>query len=441
MQFEWPAARNTEEFDMHRSISHSWIAIKLITLSLLAMLVLDQQCQSASLPRDAARTINIQDFSSKTYLQTMQSPGNGIFDKTDADDKTSVTIATADQIVAVIGTSGTPGMLDPSIATKVYGFFVNGEQGFHSLIAGIQSQALSPNDKLAIPDTFLKDPQHEKNFAVDTCTTVVLLASGSGTLVEINANDYFYNVGYKNPDVRSGRSFGSAPSRLILDPSDVHYLTEMDNYLKSATTGDIELFYQALSSFLTKSDGSQIGTLTSDAQVVATDLLAIYTAELDRHIMSNLDVNKHPWEIDVAEVTFLTSYGAASGMVMKNGSLQQGTAADYYAKSTSGSGSGIGETRNDFMKLAEKITTFEKDPQHHPDLVQKIIDLTPIQDPTILAAIDGDVFRRFLVFLNRTEFESQVTSSADALALAMNTLLLQIRADQADITTFIQNSP
>src|SRR5262249_17488983 len=161
-------------------------------------------------------------------------------------------------------------------------------------------------------------------------------------------------------------------------------------YLRSATTGDIELFYQALFSFLTKSDGSQIGTLTSDAQVVATDLLAIYTAELDRHIMSNLDVNKHPWEIDVAEVTLLTSYGAASGMVMKNGSLQQGTAAAYYAKSTSGSGSGIGETRNDFMKLAEKITMFEKDPQHNPDLINEIIHLTPIQDTKILTAIDDD---------------------------------------------------
>src|SRR5262249_24005778 len=153
----------------------------------------------------------------------------------------------------------------------------------------------------------------------------------------------------------------------------------------------------------------------------------------------NLDVNKHPWEIDVAEVTLLTSYGAASGMVMKNGSLVPGTAVDYYAKGTSGSG--IGETRADFMRLAKDITTFENDPQHHPDLVQKIVDLTPIQDPSILTAIDGDVFRRFLVFLNRPEFESNVTSRADALVLSMNALLLQIRADQADITTFVSNNP
>jgi len=424
---------------MHQSISHRWIAIKLMALSLVAILVLDQQCHSASLPRDAARTINISDFSGKTYLQTMQSPGNGIFDKTDADDKTPVTIATPDQIVAVL-----LGMLDQSVVQKLYGFFINGEQDFRTVIADIQFP-LSPDEtrkKLAshIQDSILKDPQ-KKNLALDTCTTLVLLASGSGTLVKINANDYFYNVGYKNPVVQSGRSFSTAPGRAILDPSDVYYLTEMDLYLRPAMTGNIGPFYQALFSFLTKSDASQISSLSSAAQIVATDLLAIYTAELDRHIMTNLDVHKHPWEIDVAEVTLLTSYGAASGKVMKQGQLQSGTAVDYFAKSTSGSGSGIGETRKDFMKLAEKITAFENGPQHHPDLVQKIIDLTPIQDPTILSAVDGDVFRRFLIFLNRPEFESQVTSSADALALAMNYLLLQIQADQADITTFITNNP
>ena len=425
---------------MRQSVSHRWIEIKLLALSLLAMLVLDQQCHSASLPRDAARTINISDFSGKTYLQAMQSSGNGIFDKTDADDKAPVTIATPDQIVTVLsGSPPTPPAMDQSVATKVYGFFVNGEQDFRTLIANIQGQPLSPNNKLTIPASILKDPQHEETFAVDTCTTFVLLASGSGTLVQINANDYLYNVGYKNPDVRTGRTFSSTPDRALLDPSDKYYLTEMDLYLRPATTADIGPFYQALFNFLTKSDASQIGGLSSAAQVVATDLLAIYTAELERHIMSNLDVNKHPWEIDVAEVTLLTSYGAASGMVMKNGSLVPGTAVDYYAKGTSGSG--IGETRADFMRLAKDITTFENDPQHHPDLVQKIIDLTPIQDPSILTAIDGDVFRRFLVFLNRPEFESNVTSSADALALSMNALVLQIRADQADITTFVSNNP
>jgi hypothetical protein len=428
---------------MHQSISHRWIAIKLMALSLLAMLVLDQQCHSASLPRDAARTINILDFSGKTYLQTMQSPWNGIFDKTDADDKTSVTIATPDQIVAVL-----LGMLDQSIVQKLFGFFKDGEQDFRYVIADVQSQPFSPHDVRAkLHDVIhtnidrLKNPSKEESIAVDTCSTLVLLASGSGTLVEINANDYFYNVGYENPVVQSGRSFSTAPGRAILDPSDLQYLTEMDLYLRPTTTGNVGPFYQALFSFLTKSDASQIGSLSSAAQVVATDLLAIYTAELDRHIMVNLDVHKHPWEIDVAEVTLLTSYGAASGKVMKNGLLQVGTAADYFAKSTSGSGSGIGETRKDFMKLATDNTMLEKDPQHHPDLVQKIIDLTPIQDPTILSAIDGDVFRRFLVFLNRPEFESQVTSSADALALAMNSLLLQIRADQAGITTFICSKP
>ena len=394
-------------------------------------------CCSAELPRDPARTINVTDFAGGPYLRAMQSPSQGIFDKTVADDSASVQIAGVDQIVNVINS------LDPSIHQKLYGLFRNGEQDFRSVVGNIQGKSLNPQqirNALApyVTQTLLKNPS-EVNIALDTCATLALLASGSGTLVVINKDDYFYNVGYEKPVVKSGRSYGATASRAILDASDRYYLTEMDLYLRPATTSNIAPFYQALFSFLTKSEGSQVGGLDSAGQVVATDLLTIYTAELLRHLMVNLVVTKDPWEIDVAEVTLLTAYGAASGRVMKNGQLVAGTAADYYGLGASGSG--IGETRADFMALAEKITTFENSAQGHPDLVQKIIDLTPIQDAGILTAVDGDVFRRFLVFLNRPELESKVTSNADALSQAMTNLVLQIQVDQGNISKFISGGP
>ena len=423
--------RSTREFGSH----HQWAKFKFLACCVAGLLAAARPCCSAELPRDPARTINVADFAGKPYLRTMQFPGQGVFDKTDADDGAPVQIASVDQIVNVINS------LDPSIHQKVYGLFLNGEQDFRSVVSNIQGKSLTPQQirtALAPYVTHLKNPS-EMNFALDTCTALVLLASGSGTLVVINNDDYFYNVGYEKPVVKSGRTYSAAASRAILDPSDRYYLTEMDSYLRPATPSNTASFYQALFSFLTKSDGTRVGSLDSTGQIVATDFLAIYTAELDRHLMVNLVVTKDPWEIDLGEVTLLTAYGAASGMVMKNGQLTAGTAADYYGQGATGSG--IGETRSDFMALAKKITSFETSAQGHPDLVQKIIDLTPIQDPTILTAVDGDVFRRFLVFLSRPEFESDVAGNADALSQAMTNLLLQIQADQGNLSKFISGAP
>lgn len=155
--------------------------------------------------------------------------------------------------------------------------------------------------------------------------------------------------------------------------------------------------------------------------------------------MVNLAPATHPWEIDLAEVTFLTSYGAASGMVMKNGALVPGTAVAYYGVGTAGSG--IGETRTDFVKLATKITTFENQANQHPSLVTAIVNLTPITDPTVLSAVNGDVIRRFLVYLNRPEFQSNVQAHSTDLVNAVVAFLRQINADHSQITQYIHNHP
>ncbi len=70
-------------------------------------------------------------------------------------------------------------------------------------------------------------------------------------------------------------------------------------------------------------------------------------------------------------------------------------------------------------------------------MIKAITKLTPIKSTSIASAVKGDVFRRVLVYLNRTEFESSVRSHADNLTTAVVKLLAQIRADQADITTYV----
>jgi hypothetical protein len=389
------------------------------------------------LPREADRTINLSSLVGQTYLQAMQASGSGIFDKTEADNGAAVTIAPADQIVADVN------QFDSKVSQQVVGMFKNGQADFQSVMSKIQGKSFSPQTIRGGIQPFISSanlkPNASPNIAVDASADMALLASGSGTLVTIDQANYFYNVGYQKPNVKSGRSYAVASGRSLLDPSDRDYLTEMAAYLKPTTTPDAGPFYTAMLRVLTNCNSSDYATLPASAQVTATDFLAIYTAELDRHVMVNLVPATHPWEIDLAEVTFLTSYGAASGMVMKNGALVPGTAVAYYAVGTSGSG--IGETRKDFVKLATKITAFESGAQHHPELVNAIVNLTPISDQKILSQVKADVIRRYLVYLNRPEFQSSIQSHASDFVNAMVVFLKQINVDNSQITQYIQSNP
>jgi hypothetical protein len=418
-----------------------------LTLSsaLIAVLLIAVFCAVATntppgtvlLPRGPDRTVDLSTLAGQTYLQAMQAPGTGIFDKTDADDGKAVTVATADQIVQDVN------QFDSRVSQQVFGMFKNGQADFHSVMANVQGKSLSPQTMRSGIQPFISssilNTSASPNIAVDASADMALLASGSGTLVIIDPANYFYNVGYQKPNVKSGRSYAAAPGRSLLDPSDKVYLTEMSAYLQPATTPDASPFYTALLKVLTSCNSSDFAALPAAAQVTAADFMAIYTAELDRHVMVNLVPSQHPWEMDLAEVTFLTSYGAPSGMVMKNGSLVAGTAVAYYAVGTSGSG--IGETRKDFVKLATRITSFESAPGHHPELVNAIVNLTPITDQTILSQVKGDVIRRFLVYLNRPEFQSTVQTHSSDFVNAMVTFLKQINTDNAQITAYIHSNP
>jgi hypothetical protein len=389
------------------------------------------------LPRGADRTIDLSSFTGQTYLQAMQASGSGIFDKTEADDGADVAIANADQIVADVN------QFDSKVSQQVFGMFKNGQADFQSVMSKIQGKSFSPETIRGGIQPFISSsnlkPGASPNIAVDATADMALLASGSGTLVKIDPANYFYNVGYQKPDVKTGRSYGVASGRSLLDPSDKDYLNEMAEYLKPATTSDASPFYGAILKVLAGCDSSGFAILSATGQVAATDFMTIYTAESDRHVMVNLDPSNHPWEIDLGEVTFLTSYGAASGMVMKNGALVSGTAVDYYG--VGATGSGIGETRKDFVKLATRITAFESGAGHHPELVNAIVNLTPISDQKILSQVKGDVFRRFLVYLNRPEFQSGVQSHSSDFVNAMVALLKQINVDNVQITQYIHNNP
>jgi hypothetical protein len=323
-------------------------------------------------------------------------------------------------------------MFDPKVVNEIFPYFTSRQAGFQSVAGKIQGQQLSPQEiqSALAPITGLIAPLTASHVTV-MGSDLILLSSGSGTVVEINSDSYFYNVGYQSPNTKTGRSYVVAPGRKLLDPSDNDYLEETGSYLKSASLPEASNFYTAIFTLLTACDSSGVSGLSSAGQIVLTDFLGIYTAESIRHNMVNLDPTNDAWEIDAAEVTLVGTYVAASGMVMDGGKLTNGTLKAYY------NGHSIGTHESDFMKLAKLITSYENTKNHHKVMITSITNLTAIKKKSISSAVTGDVFRRVLVYLNRTEFESDAQSNAAAITTAMVQLLNQIRTDQSDITTYV----
>lgn len=378
------------------------------------------------LPRDPARTINLADFKGKTYLQATLEAGDGINAKTAVDDSAAVTIAPASQVVADIN------MLDPKVANEIFPYFTDRQAGFQTAAAKLQGQNISPQQiqSALAPVPGLIAPLTASHVTV-IGSDLILLSSGSGTVVELNPDSYFYNVGYQSPNTKTGRSYVVAPGRKLLDPSDNDYLGETSSYLKSASSLEASNFYTAMFTLLTTCDASGVSGLSPAGQIVLTDFLGIYTAESMRHNMVGLNPTNDAWEMDAAEVTLIGTYVAASGMVMDGGKLTNGTLRAYY------NGHSIGTHEADFIKLARLITAYENVKAHHKAMISSLNNLTPIKTKMISTAVKGDVFRRVLVYLNRTEFESAVQSHAVALTTAMTQLLNQIRMDQSDITKYV----
>lgn len=384
------------------------------------------------LPRPAGQTVDLRTSKGQSYLATLLAP-NGIYAEAGTDDITPVVIAAPGAITAAIAT------FDPTVAAKLYGSFTHGQTDFVTSIGKIQGQSISPKNIRGILLPLMENVKTPAQVPIttDRAYGMALLASSSGTLIELDANNYFYNVAYDTADkaTGSGRSYGVAATRALLDQTDSGYLEELDAFLKGATASDASNFYNTLFQVFTDCDSSGMSGLSSPAQVVGTDFLTVYTAELIRNNMMQLNPAKDPWQIDIGEVTLLGAYGATSGLGMVNGKLVKGGDTVYGVKS-------IGEQQADFTHLGKLITSFET--SKHPDLVTTVQNLTPVPAASLGSPGKpgtGDLFWQALVYLNRPEFVTDVHNNAAAITAAMTALLMQVRSDSAQITAYVQAQP
>lgn len=257
-----------------------------------------------------------------------------------------------------------------------------------------------------------------------------LIAQGAGVAIRIDSQNYIFNIGYldgSDPenDVKSGRSYSVGPKGTESDPSDLAYLKGLEAYLTSEpqSAGD---FIEALMRVITNCDSSVWSHLSIAGQSVATDFLAIYTAELDRHLMVKLNPRKHPWEVDLAAATFISLFNTASGLMMQDGALVPGSIQSWWAQGRVGSG--IGETRRDRIRLQKLIARAEHDSREADEISKLVGEHTR-----------DDVIQGVLEYLNSSDAPQDMTGGeGELLTYMIRNYLVHVQAHSDSITALAE---
>ena len=376
----------------------------------------------------AIDSLSLSDFKGSTFLQFIIAP-DGMKNALDKDAAERFVFADKDVINSAAGN------FDPLVYNKIVKSLVGGKTGLDNLVDSLKGTAVTPLTAAGAIAGRLKalnlaaDPARLGLTAVSVAP-FLSLASGGGVLVTLDSNNSFLNIGYKsgkNPaeldkDVKSGRSFGVSQGHKALDVSDKYYLQELDSYL--AATRDPSPFYQALLNVLLSCDASSFSGLSPPAQAVATDFVAVYTAEIDRNAMS--DFKKFPWQNDLAEATIISAYSSAERKIVVDGRLVDGTPLGFFGVGVQGSGIGI--MRKDRRMLQLGVADLER--TLHPELVEAV--------EAQIGRRGGDVIHNLMLFLNDPKNQDKVRTNSRELSKAVVAFISQMHADGPLITKNIR---
>lgn len=259
----------------------------------------------------------------------------------------------------------------------------------------------------------------------------IWLDAGDGVAVRIDDNNYYFNIGYRDGandenDPKSGRSYGVGPTGRQSDPSYPYYLRELAKYFENEP-GSMRDFYEAILLALVKNDPSGWRKLSEEGQTVATDFLAIYAAESVRHIMVDLHPGIHPWEIDLAAVTFASAYVMRTGKMMSDvGTLVEGDISQFNGQGRNGSGVGI--TRKERKKLTKLIASHLAEKNEDAQKAVKTMEKY-IGDRT-----DDDMIQGLFEYLNAPGGKGpKKIANSDQLIEAMLVYMDQVSADARKI--------
>jgi hypothetical protein len=277
------------------------------------------------------------------------------------------------------------------------------------------------------------------------------LKAGNGISVRLSKNNYKVHINFPNGPV-GGRSYGWTKGQ-IGDWSDAMYLDNLIEVTANNSPEDMRNFYEMIVETLGACDVADLESLEPNTQRVATNFIAIYTAEAYRAMVPDAHKN---WDDALFETTLLGAFHGGQSELTKfymgqftNISRKQGSGVyaktrpgalfeeakekaaqmrDYWQFSSNPASkqSGINITRVDFEKMGQAITAYETEVAKNKTLNR------------IYKVVGGDrrnVIKAISKFFS--EGQSQDIAQIDGLAKDVAQLMLDIHADAEAITQWI----
>jgi hypothetical protein len=277
------------------------------------------------------------------------------------------------------------------------------------------------------------------------------LKAGHGVTLKLSQFNFNIHVNYPNAS-EGGRSYGWTRGE-VGDWSDEVYLNHLAAALAQDDVEEVAKFYKLLIQMLgacnTDDKDLSIETLSNPTQRVATNFLAIYTAEEYRAMVPVQP--HHGWDDALLQVTLLGAFHSGQPTLTKfymgsfsNKSKEQGPGVyrgpnadraatkdaelnDYWQDSANPNSrqSGINETRGDFVEMGLKITKYAKSTGNK---TLASIEAVVGESDNVIQAISQ-------YFTNgRSKDVSKIANLANDVA----DLMTNIRQDAAKITAWIQ---
>ena len=304
------------------------------------------------------------------------------------------------------------------------------------------------------------------------------LLGGASTLVHLNKNTYYYNAGYDNGGfktqreadaaareglkdgekpkeavgINSGRSYAAGPSHAADDASYPDYLKNLRGYYLNQD--NLRPFFEAILSVVVSSDASKLDvldkkptrneietdrgnqTITIDGQTLVADFMAVYTAELYRHLFAEL--KKHDWENALSELTFVSAYSERAGLYQNvDGKIVSGNPSNwrYVGELGSGIGGKAGIQRRNFQTKvcnAARKLGFDSLKKIDAFTLKTINQINPNSK-----AGNRDCFKSVMVTLNHPDLQKEVKKNAQLLLKEYPKFLQEIRERHEEITEIL----
>jgi hypothetical protein len=400
-------------------------------------------------------TVDLRNAEVQTFFSVMTAPQDGIKARLDADFEKPFSLVDVATFRERAGNFWALQKLERSLK--------GGSQGLDKIVAGLAGKSLKVGElRSAIMAQFNKHGLLNAKAAerapllAGALAPILALTSGKGVLVRFDEETYAYNFGYAKgtggtnkvqdeKDRKTGRSYGASKTRNAYDPSDRDYLTALAKYAGQAKDGELEKFYQTVFEILLKCDTSGIKTLSAEGQSLISDFLAVYMAESDRHLMTNLTM--YEWENALTEITLLAAFAAQKDGItldprgdVKNEAKRELVSSEeirledrmlgFFGVGTKGSGlDGKNKTRRHNL-TKQVVAEYSKIDPATVSAIEKIIGAKP----------GADIYDKVMEFINNFKTQGQVAKNADRLIELMVKFSMGTREAAAQVSGGVDTS-